>query len=635
MTKVQTNHLREWVLDSGVDQEIAELNVMSVSAREARALLNWQGNDKDIDPLVDGWWCNSVEPMTGEVANFGQFKPDKPFIYEGKKRVAKYLSPKGVGTEAIYLAMPDKNYWKGVIDNIDIPVIVTEGAKKAGVGLSLGYPTIALVGVWNGQQAKGRELIDSLKIFAQPGREFIFAFDADLIVKMQVKAALEQLAQLTVSRGCPVKVAQWSLTEGKGLDDLYVLQGEEALHSVISNAISYDEWSAEDTENLPGAQTSQGKVWNYIATVLSKKLEMDEFSLDYRLGGKNLVVPALQAKMSEYAGENVARGYMVEAIHHFAKQNPYNDVREYLKDVGERQPDAGGYIRQLVEMMGLRRDIEKLLVFKWLVAAVSRAMKPGCFFDSVLIQKSREGLGKTKMMQALAGDQRFYEVTAEPSNKDFRQLTVGFWILELGEIEATFRKADISALKSYITQTTDAFRPPYLARLEKFPRHFIFCGSTNSDIVITDPEGVRRWWVVEPTLEFDLDWVTKNRNGIWAEAYRHFLRDEPIFLDPQQKEVFKASAQEHRQTKDFYDGLLPILPELKKAPFKSVDVLVNKFQIMPGTKGYKSKQMDLAQDLKLLGFECRQCRIGGEKGFYWHYTGAINAESDTKLYLPF
>ncbi len=286
-------------------------------------------------------------------------------------------------------------------------------------------------------------------------------------------------------------------------------------------------------------------------------------------------------------------------------------------------------------MMGILPDVEKLLVFKWLVAASARAMKPGIKFDSVLIQRGAEGIGKTLLMQILAGEDRFYEVTAEPGSKDFRQLTQGNWILELGEIESTFRKSDIAALKMYITQTHDQFRVPYGSKSEKFPRHFLFCGSTNSQEVITDPDGVRRWWVVQPTKQYDLDWVRKHRDHIWAEVFGYFEAGEPLFLSGDQLEVFRAAAQQHRQTKGFYEELAGDVSQLSKAPFTSSDLLSNKFSIFPGSTNYKTKQMDLAHDLRLLGFVSRQCRVEGKKGYYWFYEPPTEEDAEKGLILPF
>ena len=47
-------------------------------------------------------------------------------------------------------------------------------------------------------------------------------------------------------------------------------------------------------------------------------------------------------------------------------------------------------------------------------------------------------------------------------------------IVELGELDATFRKSDIASLKSFITSDRDVLRRPY-ARLEsEFARRTVF-----------------------------------------------------------------------------------------------------------------------------------------------------------------
>ena len=59
-------------------------------------------------------------------------------------------------------------FWHWVKDNPEIPIIITEGGKKAGCLLSQGKVTIALPGItmWR----KDEELLPELKILANDGR---------------------------------------------------------------------------------------------------------------------------------------------------------------------------------------------------------------------------------------------------------------------------------------------------------------------------------------------------------------------------------------------------------------------------------------------------------------------------------
>ena len=65
----------------------------------------------------------------------------------------------------------------------------------------------------------------------------------------------------------------------------------------------------------------------------------------------------------------------------------------------------------------------------------------------------------------------------DPTNKDSVKLAISAWITELGEIDATFRKADIAALKAFISKRVDKFRRPYAMSDSAYPRQTIFVGT--------------------------------------------------------------------------------------------------------------------------------------------------------------
>ncbi len=128
----------------------------------------------------------------------------------------------------------DKDFWFWVIDS-DIPLTITEGAKKAGSLLTAGYVAIALPGIYSGyRQAKDewgnkvgdRKLIPQLQIFAQKDREIVFCFDRD--IKFQtiknVRTAISYTGKLFAQAGCRVSVIRWEYPF-KGVDDLIVAKG--------------------------------------------------------------------------------------------------------------------------------------------------------------------------------------------------------------------------------------------------------------------------------------------------------------------------------------------------------------------------------------------------------------------------
>ncbi len=136
----------------------------------------------------------------------------------------------------------DLGFWAWVMKHSEIPITITEGAKKAGCLLSNGVVSIALTGVWNGQNGKGSDLKGSLKKFIVPGRPIYLGFDGDVVVKESVEKALIQFGRLCKKAKAEVLIMQWDLTFGKGIDDVVVKQGTEALEKIINEAISYGNW---------------------------------------------------------------------------------------------------------------------------------------------------------------------------------------------------------------------------------------------------------------------------------------------------------------------------------------------------------------------------------------------------------
>ena len=223
-------HITEWVEGSGVDGTIAQLAIESLTADELNERI------KPATPIkTGGWWVRGVNWRTGEPmgTRYGQGKPDKSHSL-GKGKAAKYLTASGVEPDAIFLPMPDVDYWMNVRDDRTLPIIWTEGAKKAGAGLTIGLPTIALTGVWN--WGKDGQLAADVKKWALPGRTHIIAFDSDYQEKPECWAAIKKLVELLQAEGATsVKIASWN-KEWKGMDDFIVANGDDAFKEVLAQA---------------------------------------------------------------------------------------------------------------------------------------------------------------------------------------------------------------------------------------------------------------------------------------------------------------------------------------------------------------------------------------------------------------
>ncbi|MBD2472011.1 DUF3854 domain-containing protein [Nostoc sp. FACHB-145] len=305
------NHYSEWVIDSGVDPTLVELNVRSLSGDEVYEYLLYalpQTARRNDGRLRDGelrryahinsaWWISGLDPHNDWLSmEWGRMKPDTPrlefmkgvdetrFKFQGQgenttfpessAKPIKYESPPKTPNRVTYLRVPlhiwqkvslrydvpmPENivvtpegeaigFWAWVLSHTQIPLFLTEGEKKAGCMLSLGYGAIALPGIWNGRVGKEdfERLHPDLVPMAQEGRKFIILFDYETKPKTQwqVFQAIRRTGNTIIDLNCECEVALLPGPE-KGIDDWVVALGskaEKAVATMIADALTLQEY---------------------------------------------------------------------------------------------------------------------------------------------------------------------------------------------------------------------------------------------------------------------------------------------------------------------------------------------------------------------------------------------------------
>ncbi|NEP70264.1 plasmid replication protein, CyRepA1 family [Moorena sp. SIO3A5] len=221
-----------------------------------------------------GWWCSGIDLTTLESGLWGCFKPDTPRPVPDKPgKYIKYEHPWKEDTGLFAPRVPPElaqqilekcghsldeapsdcpnPFWWVVKNNPDVPIVITEGAKKAAALSSAGYVAIGLPGIWNftTPETQGTDpdtLKPELKCLVQKGRPFYIAYDQDVNQDEpgRTDSAREKLGKLFESQGCKVKIIQWDKNEGKGCDDLIVNCGQDAFHQVYNKSIDFSVWTA-------------------------------------------------------------------------------------------------------------------------------------------------------------------------------------------------------------------------------------------------------------------------------------------------------------------------------------------------------------------------------------------------------
>lgn len=122
-------------------------------------------------------------------------------------------------------------------------------------------------------------------------------------------------------------------------------------------------------------------------------------------------------------------------------------------------------------------------------------------FEQVLLIQGSQGLSKTKLFSKLLdfkGFNKYFKSGAKlnPSDKDTIIQSIGYGIVELGEIDATFRKSDIAELKGFLSNTYDQVRQPYDRTASKYKRRTSFSASVNESSFLVDMTGNRRFLIL-------------------------------------------------------------------------------------------------------------------------------------------
>lgn len=193
-----------------------------------------------------------------------QAKLSDPIVDQAKQKVRKYETPKGGGSRAFLPALPPEirkrigdryktnipmegSFWEWLRQNPCIPIIFTEGGKKALSLLSLGYVAIALYGVNGGYRKQidaSRNLIADIASFPHPDRKSYLAFDQDLdpTTRQRVNQAIYRFGSLLAEQEGEVSIISWDGSFGKGVDDLIVTLGHEAWEICYTEALLFNHW---------------------------------------------------------------------------------------------------------------------------------------------------------------------------------------------------------------------------------------------------------------------------------------------------------------------------------------------------------------------------------------------------------
>ena len=265
------------------------------------------------------------------------------------------------------------------------------------------------------------------------------------------------------------------------------------------------------------------------------------------------------------AGMN-AKSIIVGHIDTIALQHSYHPFRDYLQGLtwdGTSHVHALGTALRLVDEG--EREMLDIYVRRFLIQIVEGICRavPGQLRGLLLLCGS-QGIGKTHWLSRLVGPEYFKDgvsvASGNTAERDFLMASTRHVLVELGELDATFRKADISHLKALLTRAQDCFRAPYAAKDVAHVRRVAYCGSVNDISVLVDETGNTRFWPIEiKSIKWDSN---PDMDQVWAEAVHLWKSGEPWQLTPteealrgQHEHKYRALSMAEEKVQEYFDEL--------------------------------------------------------------------------------
>lgn len=315
---------------------------------------------------------------------------------------------------------------------------------------------------------------------------------------------------------------------------------ESPSRASLSPGISFTAFTPQKLDELSFPHKPKGRALPATLENLQYLLSLHRVVVRYDVIGKQLLVnvPGLSGPSENFTDSGYAHivslcnlnGLATAPLDTFlaatGDQNPYNPAAEWILSVPW---DGKDRLAELSATLTVReefpRHMKELVLRKWLSSCVAAALHQGTFrCRGVLTLQGPQGIGKTAWIRRLVPDsglsQRLIKLDhcLDTANKDSVTTAISSWIVELGELESTFKK-DVARLKSFLTTDQDRVRRPYAKKDSFYPRQTVFCASVNDASFLVDHTGNTRFWPLPCT----------------AIDFRHSINMQQVFAQLQQE----------------------------------------------------------------------------------------------------
>jgi predicted P-loop ATPase len=319
----------------------------------------------------------------------------------------------------------------------------------------------------------------------------------------------------------------------------------------------------------------------------------------------------------------------VRAVMCVARERGVEPVRDELeKLVWDGVPRLDTVARRFLRNSGA---LEAVLIRKTIIAAVARALDPGCQVDTTCVLTGGQGALKSSFWRTLAASENFGDSAIDIANKDGLLQMRASWFHELPEIDGITTRRHADQVKAFMTVRVDMFRPPYGRAVARYPRATILVGTTNRDDYLSDPTGSRRFWTVEvnadlpsgeprQTTKIDVAALAAERDQLLAEAVEAYCswrargsdRSACLWwLTRDEDRVLAAQSLEHQES-DIWEGPIEKWLASQAGPRDAMEILSGALGFEK-SKATRADQTRVGRIMHGLGYDVERIWNGGSR----------------------
>ncbi len=317
-------------------------------------------------------------------------------------------------------------------------------------------------------------------------------------------------------------------------------------------------------------------------------------------------------------------GTLIAGVAMAAFRNSYHPVLNYLR--AQRHDGIGRLDHWVHECLSCADTPYNRMVGKWFIMGmVNRILRPGCQMDNMVILEGGQGRKKSSALRALAGEW-FADTPIKIGDKDATLNLAGIWLYEIAELDS-FNRAEVTAVKQYVSSRVDRVREPYARRPVDRPRQGVLAGTTNQNEYFKDPTGSRRFWPLAIEHDLDLDKIAAWRDQLFAEAIVALEAGERYYPTREESDEYIVPEQDRREIVDpWFERIATWLDaeeQLVKHSYTASQILLGALHVpLDRIDGARSMATRVGTAMHRLGWGKQRDATGARLWRYWrpgHY----------------